>query len=112
MFVDVLERLSAVVTPDGRLLRCSIDGSIHIKSYLDSPPRMKLALTDPLAIGYSGALVWVLAREQRAAPFHRRLQSPPSAFGAKNCEGCVWVVVEMQGREADCGWICATSPME
>ncbi|XP_026192654.1 AP-4 complex subunit mu [Cyclospora cayetanensis] len=54
IFVDVIERLSAVLSRDGRVLHASLDGCIQMKSYLDTPPLMKLALSDQLSIGSSG----------------------------------------------------------
>ncbi|KAL8271027.1 hypothetical protein Esti_005012 [Eimeria stiedai] len=53
IFVDVVERLSAVLAADGRVLHAALDGCIQMKSYLDSPPLMKLALADQIPLGAS-----------------------------------------------------------
>ncbi|CDJ28297.1 uncharacterized protein EMH_0039590 [Eimeria mitis] len=50
IFVDVIERVSAVLTPAGQLMRAAVDGTIQMKSYLDPPPLLKLALTDQISI--------------------------------------------------------------
>ncbi|CDI77323.1 hypothetical protein, conserved, partial [Eimeria acervulina] len=54
IFVDVIEKLSAVLSGDGRLLHASLEGFIQMKSYLDSPPLLKLALTDQLPVAANG----------------------------------------------------------
>ncbi|KAL8448188.1 hypothetical protein Emed_003935 [Eimeria media] len=53
IFVDVVERLSAVLAADGRVLHAALDGCIQMKSYLDAPPLMKLALADQIPLGAS-----------------------------------------------------------
>ncbi|KAL8427946.1 hypothetical protein Efla_003460 [Eimeria flavescens] len=51
IFVDVVERLSAVLAADGRVLHAALDGCIQMKSYLDCPPVMRLALADQIPLG-------------------------------------------------------------
>ncbi|CDJ56303.1 hypothetical protein, conserved [Eimeria maxima] len=54
IFVDVIEKISVVLAGDSRLLHASLEGSILMKSYLESPPLLKLALTDQIPISANG----------------------------------------------------------
>ena len=51
IFVDILERLNVLFSPNGYIVNSSIDGCIQMKSYLSGNPELKLALTGDLVIG-------------------------------------------------------------
>ncbi|PFH31729.1 putative coatomer protein complex, gamma sub-unit [Besnoitia besnoiti] len=48
IFVDVLERLTVVLSANGHVAHASLDGSIQMKSYLDGKFLLKLALNDDI----------------------------------------------------------------
>nr|CEL64345.1 TPA: CBR-DPY-23 protein, related [Neospora caninum Liverpool] len=48
IFVDVLERLTVVLSSSGQVVNASLDGSIQMKSYLDGKYLLKLALNDDI----------------------------------------------------------------
>jgi AP-4 complex subunit mu-1 len=51
IFVDILERLSAVIcVDDSRVLSSSIDGAIQLKSYLSGNPLLRICLNEDLII--------------------------------------------------------------
>jgi AP-4 complex subunit mu-1 len=54
IFVDVVERLSAVVGPRGRAVRAAVSGSISVKSFLRGAPPVSIALADGITIGRDG----------------------------------------------------------
>jgi len=54
IFVDVVDRISAVFNASGQVRSFSIDGSIQMKSYLSGSPELHLALNDDLSISSSG----------------------------------------------------------
>jgi len=54
IFVDVIDRISAVFNSSGQVRTFSIDGSIQMKSYLSGSPELHLALNDELAIASAG----------------------------------------------------------
>ncbi|KAK2195470.1 bifunctional Mu homology domain/Longin-like domain superfamily/AP-2 complex subunit mu [Babesia duncani] len=54
IFVDVLERLTAILGPNGTVVNANIDGQIQIKSFLHNSPRVQLALNETIAIGQHG----------------------------------------------------------
>merc|ERR1719382_2299602 len=54
IFVDVIDRISAIFNASGQVRTFSIDGSIQMKSYLSGSPELHLALNDELIISSSG----------------------------------------------------------
>lgn len=55
IFVDIIERLNVLFSPNGYVLNASIDGHIQMKSYLNGNPELKLALNEDLVIGAGGS---------------------------------------------------------
>jgi AP-4 complex subunit mu-1 len=56
IFVDILERLTVVLSSSGQVLHSHIDGCIQMKSYLKNRPELRLALNEDLMIsGITGA---------------------------------------------------------
>jgi len=51
IFVDILEQLNVLFSPNGYVLNSTIDGCIQMKSYLAGSPQLRLALNTDLAIG-------------------------------------------------------------
>jgi len=51
IFVDIVERLNVLFSPNGYVLNSSIDGSIQMKSYLAGHPELRLALNEDLVVG-------------------------------------------------------------
>jgi AP-4 complex subunit mu-1 len=51
IFVDILERLNVLFSPNGYILNSTVDGCIQMKSYLSGNPELKLALNEDLVIG-------------------------------------------------------------
>ncbi|GMI25540.1 hypothetical protein TeGR_g8729, partial [Tetraparma gracilis] len=51
IFVDILERLNVLFSPNGYVLNSSIDGCIQMKSYLTGNPELRLALNEDLVVG-------------------------------------------------------------
>lgn len=51
IFVDILERLNVLFSPNGYVLNSSIDGCIQMKSYLQGNPELRLALNEDLVVG-------------------------------------------------------------
>jgi AP-4 complex subunit mu-1 len=51
IFVDILERLNVLFSPNGYILNSSIDGCIQMKSYLTGNPELRLALNEDLIVG-------------------------------------------------------------
>jgi len=55
IFVDILERINVLFSPNGYVLNSSVDGCIQMKSYLAGNPELRLALNEDLVIGsYAG----------------------------------------------------------
>ena len=54
IFVDILERLNVLFSPNGYILNSTIDGCIQMKSYLAGNPQLRLALNEDLVIGNMG----------------------------------------------------------
>ena len=51
IFVDILEKLNVLFSPNGYIVNSNIDGSIQMKSYLSGSPELRLALNSDLIIG-------------------------------------------------------------
>lgn len=51
IFVDILERLNVLFSPNGAVLNFTIDGCIQMKSYLAGNPELRLALNEDLIVG-------------------------------------------------------------
>lgn len=54
IYVDVIEKITALFNSSGKLLIFSVDGCIKMKSYLHGNPEIKLVLNDDVSIGKSG----------------------------------------------------------
>jgi len=50
IFVDVLERITVLMSANGIVVNSAIDGSIQLKSYLVGNPQLKLALNEDINI--------------------------------------------------------------
>lgn len=50
IFVDILERITVLMTSNGFVVNSAIDGSIQMKSYLAGNPELKLALNEDIQI--------------------------------------------------------------
>eukprot|EP00794_Sanderia_malayensis_P017713 gene17713-19484_t len=48
VFIDVLERLTALFAANGKLIRSEIDGFIQVKSFLAGNPEIRIGLSDDL----------------------------------------------------------------
>jgi AP-4 complex subunit mu-1 len=55
IFVDIVEKLTAVFDAGGRLRSSSIVGSIQVKSYLAGDPAIRVGLNEGLLLGGKGA---------------------------------------------------------
>eukprot|EP01087_Luapelamoeba_hula_P004597 TRINITY_DN14530_c0_g1_i1.p1 TRINITY_DN14530_c0_g1~~TRINITY_DN14530_c0_g1_i1.p1 ORF type:complete len:446 (+),score=73.19 TRINITY_DN14530_c0_g1_i1:127-1338(+) len=53
IYVDLVERLTVLVSPQGNVLRSEIDGFIKMHSYLKGNPEMRLGLNQDLVVGQS-----------------------------------------------------------
>lgn len=51
IFVDIVEKLTAIFDAGGHLRSSSIAGSIQIKSYISGNPRIRLGLSDGIILG-------------------------------------------------------------
>mmetsp|Transcript_28918 Transcript_28918/g.92418 ORF Transcript_28918/g.92418 Transcript_28918/m.92418 type:complete len:290 (-) Transcript_28918:56-925(-) len=54
IFVDIIERLNVLFSPNGYVLNSNIDGCIQMKSYLSGQPELRLALNEDLVVGTAG----------------------------------------------------------
>jgi len=54
IFVDIIERLNVLFSPNGYVLNSNIDGCIQMKSYLSGQPELRLALNEDLVVGSGG----------------------------------------------------------
>lgn len=50
IFVDILERITVLMSANGTVINSAIDGSIQMKSYLMGNPELRLALNEDLVI--------------------------------------------------------------
>merc|ERR1712217_323139 len=50
IFVDILERITVLMSANGSVMNSAIDGSIQMKSYLAGNPELKLALNEDIQI--------------------------------------------------------------
>ncbi|CAE7376065.1 AP4M, partial [Symbiodinium sp. CCMP2456] len=50
IFVDILERISVLMSSNGFVINSAIDGSIQMKSYLMGNPELKLALNEDIVV--------------------------------------------------------------
>ena len=55
IFLDVVERLSLLVSSTGQVLRSEIRGSLFMKSFLSGMPDLRLGLNDKLQLQAKGA---------------------------------------------------------
>merc|ERR1711991_524914 len=55
IFVDIIERLTILFNASVMVVNSSIDGSIHMKSFLSGNPELRLALNEDLVIGKGGS---------------------------------------------------------
>ncbi|XP_065919931.1 uncharacterized protein [Dysidea avara] len=55
VFVDLLERLTAVVAANGNVIQAHLDGCIQMKSFLAGSPEIKFALNEDLVVGPDAA---------------------------------------------------------
>ena len=53
LFVDLLEKITLLFNAKGSVINSSIDGCIHMKSYLNKSPQVRLQLSPDLSIGNS-----------------------------------------------------------
>jgi len=51
VFIDLLERLTVLFNASGQIMRCEVDGSIQMKSYLSGQPEIKLGLNQEIVVG-------------------------------------------------------------
>jgi AP-1 complex subunit mu len=54
IFLDVVERLSLLVSSTGQVIRSEIHGTLFMKSYLSGMPDLRLGLNDKLMLGAAG----------------------------------------------------------
>jgi len=54
IFVDILERITVLMSANGFVVNSAIDGSILMKSYLMGNPELKLALNEDIVVKGSG----------------------------------------------------------
>jgi AP-4 complex subunit mu-1 len=54
IFVDILERITVLMSANGFVINSAIDGSIQMKSYLMGNPELKLALNEDINIKNQG----------------------------------------------------------
>merc|ERR1719352_1277314 len=50
IFVDILERITVLMSSNGFVINSAIDGSIQMKSYLVGNPELRLALNEDMVI--------------------------------------------------------------
>merc|ERR1712151_979541 len=50
IFVDILERITVLMSANGFVVNSAIDGSIQMKSYLSGNPELRLALNEDMVI--------------------------------------------------------------
>ncbi|KAL7066063.1 putative AP-2 complex mu subunit protein, partial [Cryptosporidium serpentis] len=50
IFVDIFERVTVVLNYNGNIIRCNVDGSILMKSYLIGEPELMLGFTDNIIL--------------------------------------------------------------
>jgi len=54
IFIDLVDRISALITAEGAVRSFSVDGCIQMKSFLKGQPQVHLALNEDLVIASSG----------------------------------------------------------
>ena len=54
IFVDIIEKITALFNSSGSLINFGCDGCIKMKSYLRGNPELRLVLNDEVSIGHSG----------------------------------------------------------
>jgi len=55
IFIDVVERMTVMITNDEKRVRSEVSGSVNMKSFLAGSPEIKLGFNDDLAIGQKNA---------------------------------------------------------
>ena len=50
VYIDVLERLTVLVSPNGQIVKCQLDGCIKVQSYLSGNPEIRIDLNDNIRI--------------------------------------------------------------
>jgi AP-4 complex subunit mu-1 len=55
IFIDLVDRISALITADGQVRSFSVDGCIQMKSFLKGSPQVHLALNEDLVIASTSA---------------------------------------------------------
>ncbi|XP_071835106.1 AP-4 complex subunit mu-1-like isoform X1 [Apostichopus japonicus] len=51
IFLDVIEKLSAVITSNGSIITSEVNGSVQVRSFLSGDPELKIGLSDNIVIG-------------------------------------------------------------
>lgn len=54
LYVDVIERISAVIAADGTVSQMEVNGSINVKNFLVGCPQIKIMLNNDLVVSQSG----------------------------------------------------------
>ncbi|KAL5008054.1 hypothetical protein ScPMuIL_013635 [Solemya velum] len=55
IFVDVIEKITAVINADGTLSRMEVNGSVNMKNFLMGSPQIKMAFNEDLTLSKKGA---------------------------------------------------------
>lgn len=50
VYIDVLERLTVLISPNGQLVKCQLDGCIKVQSFLTGNPEIRIDLNDNIKI--------------------------------------------------------------
>lgn len=78
LFVDVVEKMVAIINPDGTPARLEVNGSINIKNFMSGSPEIKMALNEDLIIAASGAKGYGRQVQLDRCTFHKYVT--PSDF--------------------------------
>lgn len=74
IFLDVIEKLSIMVNPSGKLVYWHVDGRIRMKSYLSGMPELKLGLNDKVLFEQTGRRSRGKAIDMDDMKFHQCVQ--------------------------------------
>lgn len=81
MFVDVVEKVNLLISPNGSVLVANVDGTIHMKSQLSGVPECTFGLNDTLRLDQEDA-----EEQQQSSKRGRRTSvAPTGSVGLQDC---------------------------
>ncbi|XP_022085980.1 AP-4 complex subunit mu-1-like [Acanthaster planci] len=70
VYVDVIERMTVLMTANGSVIRSEVNGSLQMKTFIVGNPELKLGLSEDLVLGKTSEIGYGTAVRLDQAQFH------------------------------------------